>query len=352
MRYLFYLGHPAHFHLFKNLIPQLKSAGHETKVLIKKKDILEQLLNDSGWDYTNIMQGERGNSKFRIAMSLIKRDWSILRIAKKFKPDLMMGTSTELNQVGRLLGIPSINVNEDDASAVPLFAKLGYPFATRILAPECCDCGKWNYKKIAHKSYHELAYLHPDHFTPDHAVVEKYNLGERFYILRFAMLNAHHDSGRTGITTAIAAKIIALLEPSGKVFITSERKLEPQFEKYRIAIPPLEIHNALYYASMYIGDSQTMAAEAGVLGTPSIRFNDFVSELSYLEELENKFGLTYGIKANNPEKLLQKITELLAFPDLKGKWSEKRKRMLNERGDLTKIMFNLLVNDESQIFKK
>ncbi|MEO8086722.1 MAG: hypothetical protein ABI763_07880, partial [Bacteroidota bacterium] len=89
-----------------------------------------------------------------------------------------------------------------------------------------------------------------------------------------------------------------------------------------------------------------------VLGTPSIRFNDFVSELSYLEELENKFGLTYGIKANNPEKLLQKITELLAFPDLKGKWSEKRKRMLNERGDLTKIMFNLLVNDESQIFKK
>jgi predicted glycosyltransferase len=49
---------------------------------------------------------------------------------------------------------------------------------------------------------------------------------------------------------------------------------------------------------MYIGDSQTMTAEAAVLGTPAIRFNDFVGELSYLEELEYTFDLTYGIKTN------------------------------------------------------
>ena len=171
MKYLFYLGHPAHFHLFKNVIRQLKDAGHHTRVLIKKKDILENLLRDSGWEYTNIMQGDRGDTKFQIAMGLLKRDFAIMRIARSYKPDLMIGTSTELNQVGSLLGIPSVNVNEDDAAAVPLFAKLGYPFATRILAPECCDCGKWNRKKIAHLSYHELAYLHPNHFKPDPTVV-------------------------------------------------------------------------------------------------------------------------------------------------------------------------------------
>lgn len=344
MRYLFYLGHPAHFHLFKNVILQLKNAGHDTRVLIKKKDILENLLKDSGWEYTNIMQGDRGDSKWQIAYGLLKRDWAIMKIARSYKPDLMIGTSTELNQVGKLLGIPSINVNEDDAAAVPLFAKLGYPFATRILAPECCDCGKWNYKKIAHKSYHELAYLHPNHFKPDRSVVEKYNLGERFYILRFAQLTAHHDAGKKGISADIAEKIISLLAPSGNVFITSERKLEPQFEKYRIAIPPLEIHNALYFATMYIGDSQTMAAEAAVLGTPSIRFNDFVGELGYLTELEQKFGLTYGIRADDPEKLFSKIIELLKIADLKNMWQEKRKLMLNERGDLSNVMFDLFVN--------
>ncbi len=344
MRYLFYLGHPAHFHLFKNVIPQLKKDRHEVKVLIKKKDILEKLLIDSNWEYTNIMRGDRGDSKFQIALGLIKRDWEIIKIAKRFKPDLMIGTSTELNQVGKLLDIPSINVNEDDATAVPLFAKMGYPFATHILAPDCCDCGKWSYKKITHKSYHELSYLHPNHFIPDESVIEKYNLGKTFFILRFAKLTAHHDAGRLGITTEIAEKIISLLSPHGKVLITSERKLEEQFEKYRIAIPPLEIHHALYFATMYVGDSQTMAAEAAVLGTPSIRFNDFVGEIGYLEELEHKFGLTFGIRAKNPEKLYSKILELLSQPELKNLWNEKRRRMLDDRDDLSKIMVDLFEN--------
>ena len=33
------MGHPAHFHLFKNTIILLKEAGHDVKILIKKKDI-------------------------------------------------------------------------------------------------------------------------------------------------------------------------------------------------------------------------------------------------------------------------------------------------------------------------
>ena len=50
------------------------------------------------------------------------------------------------------------------------------------------------------------------------------------------------------------------------IYITSERPLEPQFEKYRIKINPLDMHHVMAFASLYIGDSQTMAAEAGVLG--------------------------------------------------------------------------------------
>ena len=42
MRILVYLGHPAHFHNYKNTIKALKEHGHEVEVLIKKKDILEE----------------------------------------------------------------------------------------------------------------------------------------------------------------------------------------------------------------------------------------------------------------------------------------------------------------------
>jgi len=43
----------------------------------------------------------------------------------------------------------------------------------------------------------------------------------------------------------------------------------------------------LYYANVYIGDSQTMATEASVLGTPAIRSNSFAegSDMSNFREL-------------------------------------------------------------------
>ena len=77
------------------------------------------------------------------------------------------------------------------------------------------------------------------------------------------------------------------------------------------------MHHALYYADIYIGDSQTMTAEAAVLGTPALRFNDFVGKLSYLEELEHKYELTYGIKTSEPEKLYEKIREILKMKLMK-----------------------------------
>ena len=262
-RIIIYMGHPAHFHLFKNTILLLKEAGHDVKILIKKKDILEDLLKNQGWDYTNIHSKERGDSKLRIALALFKRELALLKIVLKFKPHLMAGTSAEITHIGKLINIPSIVVNEDDASVVPLFAKIAYPLATTILAPNCCDCGKWNSKKTGYESYHELAYLHPNHFTPDRSIVAKYIQEENYIILRFAKLNAHHDEGRKGIDDALALKLIALLSPYGRVYITSERPLSNELEPYRISINPLDIHHAMAFAKLYIGDSQTMAAEIG-----------------------------------------------------------------------------------------
>ena len=85
---------------------------------------------------------------------------------------------------------------------------------------------------------------------------------EPYFLIRFSALNAHHDIGITGINTEVAQRLIDILSPHGRIYITSERPLEPQFEKYRIKINPLDMHHLMAYASLYIGDSQTMAAEA------------------------------------------------------------------------------------------
>ena len=101
------------------------------------------------------------------------------------------------------------------------------------------------------------------------------------------------------------------MDPHGKVYITSERPLGAEFEPYRIAINPLDIHHVMAFADLYLGDSQTMAAEAGVLGVPFVRFNDFVGRIGYLNELENKYKLGFGIKPDEEEKLYQTVQALL-----------------------------------------
>ena len=58
------------------------------------------------------------------------------------------------------------------------------------------------------------------------------------------------------------------------------------------------MHHVMAFASLYIGDSQTMAAEAGFLGVPFVRFNDFVGSIGYLRELEDVYELGYGIHAS------------------------------------------------------
>ena len=295
MKYLFYMGHPAHFHLFKNAIRVLGSNGHSVSVMIKKKDVLEDLVRSSGMSYLNILPEGRNDTRRGIAFGMLKRDWRLFRYCLRQRPDLMIGTSTEIGHVGTLLHIPSINVNEDDADAVPLYSRISYPWSSYILSPGVCNNSRWEKKSIKYQGYHELAYLHPDNFSPSKEIAGKYlPPDDPFFLIRFAKLNAHHDKGVTGITDDLALKIIEILKPFGRIFITSERKFDDKFEQYRLQIDPSDIHHVMAFASLYIGDSQTMAAESGVLGVPFVRFNGFVGRLGYLNELENKYSWVTG----------------------------------------------------------
>ena len=317
MRVLFDLGHPAHFHLIKNLAKKLNENGHEIYFSIQKKDVLEDLVKETSYNYINILPNGRKSSKFGLVKSLIQRFFNILFYAKKIKPNLLIGTSVEISYIGKLLNIPSFNLNEDDANVVFLYSMLAYPFATEILTPISCNNGRWDKKSIKYNSYHELAYLYPKYFVPDINVLKKYNITRPFFIIRFSKLDAHHDYGIKGINELFAFKIINKLKVIGNVYLSSERELGMNLDQYRLSINPMDIHHILFFANILISDSQTMTAEAAVLGTPSIRFNDFVGKLGYLEELEHIYDLTYGIKTSEPEKLLQKIDELLVNPQIK-----------------------------------
>ena len=345
MKILVYMGHPAHFYLYKNTIINLRKDGHQVEILIKKKDVLQSLLDNQGWEYHNILQEGRKDSKLGMLIGMFKRAWRLNLFVRHHRPDLLTGTSVENSFIGPLRRIAVINCNEDDAVVVPLYAKLSYPGADVILNPTVCNSGRWDSKAIKYPSYQELAYLHPNHFQADKAIVEQYGIDttKSYFILRFASLHAHHDSGIQGINSDVAQRLVDILAPHGRVYITSERPLEPQFEQYRIRINPLHMHDVMAFASLYIGDSQTMAAEAGVLGVPFVRFNDFVGRIGYLRELEDVYELGYGIKASaldSVDKLCTRVESLVAMDASQRKTilAARRQQMLKDKIDCAKFL--------------
>ena len=360
MKVVVYLGHPAHFHLYKNVIKNLKKDGHEVEVLIKKKENLEQLLQNSGIPYHNILREGRKDTKLGMGLGALKRMWRELVFCIKQKPDLLTGTSVENSYVGPLLRIPVVYCGEDDAHVIPLQAKVCYPGASVVLTPDTCDDGKWAKKTTKYPSYHELAYLHPNHFTPSKEIVREQGIDPEkpYAIMRFVKLKANHDDNIKGIDKEVAMRLIEIMKPHMDIYITSERELEPELELYRIKINPIYMHDVMAFASLYIGDSQTMAMEACTMGVPSIRFNDFVGKIGVMAELEDGnllgeqvpcYNLGIGIKASEAgavEKLYKTVEEIVAMPEKErlATWKERKERMLADKIDYAKFLTWVIEN--------
>lgn len=344
MRLLFHLGHPAHFHLFKNVILKLQKNGFETHILIKEKDVLKNLLEHSELEYKNVLPEGKGSGKTGLLKDLYRRGSRIISYCRKYKPDLLIGTSADISYVGKFLGIPSINVNEDDADVIPFYAWISYPWANVILSPDCCNNGRWDKKSTKYNGYHELAYLHRDHFTPDKKIVSKYvDVEKTFFIMRFSSLGAHHDEGVRGVSDQLANQIINKLKDYGQILITSEREMNKDLEPYRLPVNPIDMHHMLAHAKLVIGDSQTMSAEAGVLGTPYIRYNDFVGKIGYLQELEEKYKLGFGIKPDHPDKLVLMAEQLASDPNTEEIYKERRERMLSEKINTADFLYDYII---------
>ena len=98
------------------------------------------------------------------------------------------------------------------------------------------------------------------------------------------------------------------------------------------------------FAALYIGDSQSMAVEAAMLGTPSIRFNDFAGRIGVLEELEKKYKLTIGIPSNDTPLLYQTIESMVDTDNLKELFQARRKKMLEDKIDVATYITNFIEN--------
>lgn len=351
MNILVDIGHPGHVHLLKNLLDTLENEKHKIIVTVKDIPIAIKLLEYYGIDYINL--GKKQDSIFGKLFFQLKYNWSVGRLVWKNKIALGIGTSMTIAHVSKFSKMASIVLDDDDDDAQPLFVKYAHPFADVILSPDALVENRRSNKTTFYPSYHELAYLHPNRFKPDLKVLEELGLKENdtFFILRFNVFKAHHDVGISGLNLAQKLEIVNLLKPLGRIFITTEREIEAELKEFQMPVAPEKIHSLLYYATMFVGDSQTMTSEAALLGTPAVKLNSFAGKLSIPNEIENKYGLCYSFLPTEYDNMLAKIKELIATTNLKGIWKKKKEEMLKDKVDLSTFLISFVTDYSNSTIK-
>lgn len=344
MNILMDIGHPGHVHLLRNCYFELVKNNHLVLVTVKDIPIAKQLLKLYKIDYIEI--GTKKDSIIQKGLSQLKYNWKIFNLVKKHNIELGIGSSITLAHISKITPMKSIILDDDDDEVEPLFVKYAHPFANVVLSPDVLKGKRKKKECIFYAGYHELAYLHPNKFKPDIKVLNDLMLDEndKFFIMRFNVFKAHHDIDVIGLTLDQKLELINVLKPFGKVFITTEREIEPELKQYQLKISPEKTHSLMSYATIFLGDSQTMSSEAAVLGVPSIRCNSLAGEISYLEEEEHKYGLTYGFKPQDFEKLLNKVNGLLQNKNLKSDWEKKRNSMLKDKIDVSNFLVWFIEN--------
>jgi uncharacterized protein len=330
MNFLFDIGHPAHVHLFKNFIFYLKASGHSITVTSRNKDVTIPLLDHYKIDHFQI--GTPGKGLAGMAYELLCRNRQIYRLHKRLRFDAAIGTSASIGFLKLKCGVPAYNFNEDDDDVVKFYSYLSYPFATRIINPDCIRFRKWSSKRILYPSFHELAYLHPSNFKPNSDVLTKYDLAPgKYVLLRFSALRAHHDIGMRGISPELRSKIKNIL---------SDFHIIESHELKRNNLRPWEMHHILAHAKMIISDSQTMTIEGSVLGVPSVRINTFIDKSTVITELEKKYNLAYGFYPQQGSEILNTIIYLANEAKLCQIWNERRSKLLNDKLDFNNWMID------------
>lgn len=236
--------------------------------------------------------------------------------------------------ISSIMGCPGIIFT--DTEYATLQNRLAFPFADRICTPTAYQ-DEIGDTQIWYAGYHELAYLHPNHFEPDPTVLGELELApdDSFAIIRLNAFNAAHFRGDSGFTNTY--ELIEYMEAIGtRPIISSEPTRPDDLAEYQATVPNDKMHDLMYFADIFVGESATMAAESAVLGTPAIFVS--TSRRGYTDELSDRYGLVFTFSGvDRQEAAIEKTKSILEAYEPET-WQRRRERLLNDKIDTTEFI--------------
>jgi len=329
MNILIEIDHPAHVHFFKHAIGIWQQRGNKLLIVARDKDVTKSLLNEYGIPF--VVGSVKHGSMLKEIKDLFAHVAVLVRMARQFKTDVFLSIgSTYAAWAATILKRPHIAF--DDTEHARLEHAL-YRFFSKIICTPSCYEGSFGKKQYRYHGYHELAYLHPNRFTPNTAPLGEMGLSENdiYSVIRFVSWKAVHDIGHRGFSEEGKRRLVRKLEQAGRVIITSESPLPGDLEPYRLPISPTKIHDILAFGSLYIGEGATMASEAAMLGVPCIYVNPLST--GYLREQEHRYGLLHQIV--HEEEAVDTAVKLVSDRGARNRLKSRRDRMMADKLDVT-----------------
>lgn len=310
LRILVDIVHPADVLFFKRPLEMLLARHDEVQILSRHKDVACGLLDEFGLAHTPVSTAGKGVTG--LGMELITRDLAVIRVARKFKPDVMIGFGgIAISHVGRLLRAPSISFY--DSENAKLQTRITWPFIKALYVPQSYEGPTPADRTTRLPGTKELSYLHPSGFTADKdkAIAAGFEPGIDNFLVRNVAWRANHDIAKTGWSLDRLRAVVAHLGNQGRVHISSEVALPDDLVPLHYAGSISQIHHLMAHCRLIVGESATMASEAGVLGVPAIyNGHDFPG---YVRELE-RAGLVSNLPGDaDTQKLMDLIAKRLAI---------------------------------------
>ena len=339
MRILVDLTHPGDVHFFRRAIEIWRQRDHAVLITARRKDLTVDLLRRLGIEHEDL--GAARSGLVGLSVELFARTYRLCRRVREFRPDVMTTTAgTFIAQAGWLCRVPTV-VFYDTENAT-LSNLITYPVCTAVVTPQCYYGRVPAAKHRTYAGYQELAYTHPNSFSPDAQRLADFGLSrdEPFIFVRLVSWGAAHDTLDHGFTRVEEA--IRELQQFGRVVISAEGPLPPGLAPYRITGPLEHVHHVLAFARLCIGESATMASESATLGTPAILVS--TTGRGYTDDQERRYGLTYTFRDRRTAQRdgLAKAIEILSDVNSRDRWARKREQMLADMIDVSEYVVTLV----------
>ncbi len=337
MKVLFDVTHPSLVHLFDAPMRALADRGHRIAVAAREKDVTTDLLDAAGVPYA--VASRAGAGPLSRLAELAERELGLLRVARRFGPDVVVSqVDPAAVHAARLVGARSVVF--DDSEPARLAASVTHPLADVVCTPAGFHRDVPNQRR--YDGFHELAYLHPERFTPDADALREAGVDpdETYAVVRFVSWDAHHDVGREGFSAAGKRRLVDELDEHATVYVSCEGA-PPDPDAEPLPVPPERVHDLLAFADVYVGDSQTMATEAAVLGTPAVRSNSFAGDgdMSNFAELEGEYGLLSSFA--DEDAAIDRAVEYAREPP-RETMAQRRERLLEDKVDVAAFVVDVV----------